>query len=628
MAGKPIHVIRAQAGLDIQPLVQGLNQASQRVKQFATESKQAMDTSGASTLDTLRMLGYSGGKNAASIPGGPSPQAKQAAQAQQDLNDQMERTRRLLKENERLRQQRINTLSVTSSILRKVRSQQEAANSLEQQAALLKRSLMSAEDAHAGRILRYSQMLQKQQISLRQYNAAVQQSVKVMQASRGGFGAMSGAMTQASFAVEDFLQVMTMGGGLNMALQSASNNLTMVMRSLPIFQGLIGSIATATLPIMLLALSQYVMKMFEAKEKTRDLADELSQLRQEMERVEKHRKQAQTFEQEAESISQLETSDAARQEYMEGQKQVRTLEQDVAAALKNSREEMVDITAGYQDMEVAVKSAFESQRNQLKGLGSFGATVEDFARIREEEAHQVNQLKDAYDRMNQSMREAETEQQARAALSIYHTQLKMIKGTEQETARIGALLTNPEAMKNFQELFNLQTQLKDEQNLQEQRAERHNELLRQETAEKQKQAMIEQQRLQARQKEELFLIRATDEERERFGILKDMLQFSDIDSLQFQDQMTQQQFMASQQFLQAQIAATQRQLQELESAQDSPTFRGRLEQDAFQAQADAFKQVFEAKAEKPNPQIDQTNRKLDTLIDLQQRLPTTITVVP
>ena len=617
MAGKSIHVIRAQAGLDIQPLVQGLNQASQRVRQFATESKEAMETGGGSTLDTLKMLG-----------GGPSPQAKQATQAQQDLNDQMERTRQLLKENEKLRQQRINTLSVTSRVLKEIRTQQAAANNLEQQAAVLKRSLMSAEDAHAGRLLRYSQMLQKQQISLRQYNAAVQQSTRVMNASRGGFGAMSGAMTQASFAVEDFLQVMSMGGGLNMALQSASNNLTMVMRSLPIFQGLLGGIATATLPILLLALSQYVMKLFESKEKTRDLSDELSQLRQEMERVEKHRKQAQTFEQESEAISQLETASAAQQEYIEGQKNLRTLEQDVAAGLKNSREELVDVTSGYQDMEKSVKQAFEAQRNHLKGMGSFGASVEDFAKITEEEAHQVGQLKDAYDRMNQSLRTATTEQQAQAALSLYHTQLKMIKGTEQETARIGALLTNTEAMKNFQDLFELQTQLNDEQQLQEQRAQKYNELLRQETLEKQKQAMLEQQKLQARQREELFLIRATDAEKERFGILKSMLAFSDIESTQFQDQMTQQQFMASSAFLQAQVDATRRQLQDLETQQQSdPVIRGALEQDAFKAQAEAFKQIFEAKAEKPNPQIDATNQKLQTLIDLQQRLTSVIKIV-
>jgi hypothetical protein len=224
-------------------------------------------------------------------------------------------------------------------------------------------------------------------------------------------------------------------------------------------------------------------------------------------------------------------------------------------------------------------------------------------------------------------------------------QLGQIKNIEEARLRIGEYLASISALQGMKEERNRMRALQQSEELEEfaERREKAEQdrvanLREQEEIEKRRlnqlkqeeaiQRQIDAQKLQARQREELYLIRATDEQRERFSLLKGMLKFSDIDSLDFNGQMTAQQFMASQAFLQAQMQATQSQLRKLsEERQADPITKGSLEQDAFRAQAEAFKQVFELSTPAKNPQIDDTNRKLQTLVDLYQKLRTVVEIV-
>ena len=101
-----------------------------------------------------------------------------------------------------------------------------------QMEALRNRS-RTAEEHHQRRMLQYQELRRRNIITEAELAeaAALSQQMLTQQTMTGGFGGATGALTQLSFAAEDFLQVMAMGGGVNMALMSASNNLTMVARA-------------------------------------------------------------------------------------------------------------------------------------------------------------------------------------------------------------------------------------------------------------------------------------------------------------------------------------------------------------------------------------------------------------
>jgi hypothetical protein len=111
-----------------------------------------------------------------------------------------------------------------------------------------------------------------------------QQQAQVAIANGGAAGAQSSrnfaaAMTQASYGAEDFIQVMSMGGGLNTALMSASNNLSMVTRSLLGTSGAMASIAGFGVPLVLIGtglLVRYLMQEADALGKVKERYEALN----------------------------------------------------------------------------------------------------------------------------------------------------------------------------------------------------------------------------------------------------------------------------------------------------------------------------------------------------------------
>jgi len=222
---------------------------------------------------------------------------------------------------------------------------------------------------------------------------------------------------------------------------------------------------------------------------------------------------------------------------------------------------------------------------------------------------------------------------------ILAKQLEGIVSLDEARLRIGEYLSSianleglraeRERMRALQQSDELRDYAKEKQRLDQERIAAEKEIEDIENRRMAELKKMEEERLRARQKEELFLITANEKERERYGLLKEMLEFSDIDPTTFSDRMTKEEFNASQAFLQAQIQATRSQLNELkEKTEDRDTVpKGTLEQDVFKAQSEAFKQMMEAKEPERNPQIDDTNRKLDTLNDLMGRLRAVIEIV-
>lgn len=631
MAGKPIHVIRAQAGLDIQPLVQGLNQASQRVKQFATKSKQAMETSGASTLDTLRMLGYSGGKNAKSIPGGPSERTVQLKK-QQEEEEKLWRIQQARARDER---RNADMAKLNADIADRQRNAARESMALDRQAAAVKAMLTTEEERHNARVKQYDNLLKNNRLTVQQHAAAVKMSVNALRAQSGGFSNVHGVMMQASFAVEDFTQVLLMGGGLNMALMSASNNITMLLHSSGMITSVWGTLGVSTIPLVLSGVNALVQSMNNSQDSLEDytskLTDYFSDLNKEIQRENslfEFRRQLINIPREVQEIKTLE---------------------EAYKRLNKLKEEEIAIEQRRQTVERRESRTIEKMLTSRQELVELQEKF--FATARERVLFQSSQAGMAGDPHTQKLITELTKEQAEQAEIVVRRrellaeQLEQIKNIEEARLRIGEYLASISALQGMKEERNKMRALQQSEELEEfaERREKAEQdrvanLREQEEIEKRRLKQLEQeeaiqrqidaQNLRARQREELFLIKATDEQRERFNLLKGMLKFSDIDSLGFSGQMTAQQFMASQAFLQAQIQATQSQLEKLsEEQQVDQITKGSLEQDAFRAQAEAFKQVFELRTPARNPQIDDTNRKLDTLVDLYRKLRTVVEIV-
>lgn len=126
--------------------------------------------------------------------------------------------------------------------------------------------------------------------------------------------------------------------------------------------------------------------------------------------------------------------------------------------------------------------------------------------------------------------------------------------------------------------------------------------------------LTEQQKmaLDAKRQEMMFSMTASDEEKAaaEFERQRQEFVFGDMDIMG----PTFDQIKADQAFLLAAQKQTQQQIEKLQTF-TSPEYLGALQQDAFKAQAEAFKQIDKARQEKPNPQLERQINLLNRIHD-------------
>jgi len=544
------------------------------------------------------------------------------------LREQMQSSQQQINEEEKLHRLRVARAAderrEAESRAFNERVAQEARNKdieLTKAATAVKESLITAEQRHNAKVALYDTLLSKNKITQVEHAAAVQMSANALRAQQSGFGNLHGVMMQASFAVEDFTQVLMMGGGLNMALMSASNNITMMLHSTGMIKSVWGTLAISSIPLLLSGISKLVESMKEEEETLEDYTSRLSEyfshVNQELQREIELLK----FGRELVNIS-AEVNE------------IKTLE-EAQRRLNKLKEEQLRIE---QELSIRQKKDDDIVRNMLSSEGSLR---------KERKSESVKHTQDMFtlnpysfeDDLAASLEYAKNTDYVISRQKILAKQLEGIVSLDEARLRIGEYLSSianleglraeRERMRALQQSDELRDYAKEKQRLDQERIAAEKEIEDIENRRMAELKKMEEERLRARQKEELFLITANEKERERYGLLKEMLEFSDIDPTTFSDRMTKEEFNASQAFLQAQIQATRSQLNELkEKTEDRDTVpKGTLEQDVFKAQSEAFKQMMEAKEPERNPQIDDTNRKLDTLNDLMGRLRAVIEIV-
>lgn len=437
----------------------------------------------------------------------------------------------------------------------------------------------------------------------------------LMVRQQGGFGGASMAIGQASYAVEDFIQVLSMGGGLNMALMSASNNLSMVARSALGTSVAMSAVAGIGVPAVLIGLGFLIRSFGESKNAAEELTKQLGETRRELDHIAK--------------MSNIDLAQKFRMEDILGM----TDRGAVASELVSTNRELERMQKNLVDLEQQQQGTRKSLREALfggeKGQAQFEEQLQslmamklkqadDFERVlglnKDATRRNVEALQSAYLSLKDALDADNFTEAIRLATELenkYH-ELTIGEANTYDTARSSLyyLLNDQERLNEFKKQMLEDGRTEEEINKQIAGAKKEIQKLEEQSAKlAREKAEAAARELNARQEEELFMLRATEHQKAVFELQKQQEQFlgpqnfpAGIDGM-IEMGMAAQQNMA---FLLAQQDALRKEL----SALGVIKVQGGMEQNAFDAQAKAFEQVFTAATQKPNPQIERTNALL------------------
>lgn len=445
--------------------------------------------------------------------------------------------------------------------------------------------------------------------------AQVDTALRVSNAA-GGFGGAAMAIGQASYAAEDFIQVLTMGGGLNMALMSASNNLSMVIRALLGTGAVMSAIAGVAVPAVLIGFGAFIRHMMETEEQANATSEALRKIAEDFDRVRDANRRAAQQEallrsiKDADSVNAIENIRNQQQEEMN-----RLLEEEKAlqAELARLRKE-AEHAAG---QGVPLDTLLQDIRNRMeRAAQSTGDNPEEL--IRREQAR----LKTAYENLQTALaagNEGDIIVSARAYRDVLNDQVDLFgllgeSATKHALARVNALLAEENALASLKEAYGEEAEIKeiiaDREKALEESKLRHIQLM-------EEAAKAERQRLQMIQDEIRFRMTANDLQRDQIDIQKQLSEFLGIagpnpmQGMDFND-MSAAQVTQSKEFLEMMWRSLKQQREDILNEQRKVTPTGGLEQDVLQAQADAFKQMMEAQ-NKEDPQLASIDRKMSQI---------------
>ena len=470
----------------------------------------------------------------------------------------------------------------------------------------------------------------RQQQAQRVGNAVMQQGADTARI-------MTGVFTQASFAAEDFIQGIAFGDVRN-ALLGASNNLTMVVRGLVQAGTAAGGTAAAlagmvgwlvAIPAAVVGLGSYILWLNRAKADTRELEQALSDLNEQWLKFERLSTINRQGRREAASIGRTSTSEAADAkaaellaERVEMEKELADVQNKVARqnreifehtmgganALKELKDQIAKTIAFGSEEEIAAAR----RMNQLLEDASAASEAGDFAGM-VAAMREINNLAsdgalrnwtewvddlasfDALQKLfNSGVLGTFFEGAGDDLDALAAVQKALADSTLELTAAERELLLNAEnilkAKLKAQELFAVE--------------ERHRRLM-----------------LQLAQDEIRFQLQATDAQKEAADIQNQLAQFLGVDNpnpMQGLDpnDMSAEQARQSAEFLELMWRNLDRQKKEILEEKQRVTPVGGLEQNTFQAQADAFKQVLEATNREEDPQLTRLIRLQEAANDL------------
>ena len=422
------------------------------------------------------------------------------------------------------------------------------------------------------------------------------------QMSMNAFGGATGAMTQLSFAAEDFVQVLSMGGGLNMALMSASNNLTMVARAMIPATSAFAGFAAFAIPMVLIGLGSLVQYLFRAKDASERLRHELDLIRntgsEDFDLGLRSRQR--NFEQ---MLKDMQESSRAEKQIQDLKAKQVDLEEELAVKRRNA---MREISAQVGSTEQGIRAIKEQYAYARAAIDSH----EEIIKLMERENQAIQQYSDARKKlMGTQINNAE---EAGRALAQFMRDVEGIPGID--TSNISEIMADLESgtLGSFEAIRQALEEINKLQENQKDVQERLKELKEEEAQRQAGELKAEQDRLEAKREQLLLMMKMNDEQKKMYDLRQRQQEFVGFDpqaagvgfgfagvaGAAANAAMQQQADQLGLQFLIAEQARLQKEMQD---AVQQPPVAGKMEQSAFQAQADAMRQVAEA-----------ANRKTDT----------------
>lgn len=594
--------------------------------------------------------------------------------AQNEANKQQKEAERLA-EAERARLAQLNQERIKAeTLIHRIRRQQNEANAANKQAAQILAMLQTPQEAHNARLVIFKDLLTRGKINQDQFNAAVKQSEGVMRSSAAGAGKMAGVLAQLSFGIEDFAQGVVMGD-LRSALLGASNNMTMVARGLIDMAGetkiagmavgkFVGIVAGAV--AVGAGLAYYLNWLSQAIRDTRSLSDALRDATMGFDKLAITRNRITAVERERIEIRRIKDLDTlARKEEDLAQRQIEN-ERDLLAArnkgsvkaneiinqMMGGAEARADIENMLAKMESSgneevARAAIELQKNianaqRLISEGNADTAIAEMRKVFEflnsESSRAFAKLFMLGGASREDINSIFFDRTALNALEEYFQKDAFFAGESAEKLRE----IREQALRIAEE-----GEAAEREKAQIQAAAIEIELRRRELQEERlaavrEETLLTQKQAESQKSELLFLITATEHQKELLRLKKETEAFAGgpppaVPGLGFGGiaagiggLMNNMAFdMAAEerriQFLEAQRQQLQQELNTLMQKEVKPA--GQLEQNAFQAQADAFKQIVENMSNKPNPQVTRIIN-LITSIDAALRNSGVIKVVP
>ena len=437
--------------------------------------------------------------------------------------------------------------------------------------------------------------------TIRQQQATVSLNA-TQQMSMNAFGGATGAMTQLSFAAEDFVQVLSMGGGLNMALMSASNNLTMVARAMIPATSAFAGFAAFAIPMVLIGLGSLVQYLFRAKDASERLRHELDLIRntgsEDFDLGLRSRQR--NFEQ---MLKDMQESSRAEKQIQDLKAKQVDLEEELAVKRRNA---MREISAQVGSTEQGIRAIKEQYAYARAAIDSH----EEIIKLMERENQAIQQYSDARKKlMGTQINNAE---EAGRALAQFMRDVEGIPGID--TSNISDIMADLESgtLGSFEAIRQALEEINKLQENQKDVQERLKELKEEEAQRQAGELKAEQDRLEAKREQLLLMMKMNDEQKKMYDLRQRQQEFVGFDpqaagvgfgfagvaGAAANAAMQQQADQLGLQFLIAEQARLQKEMQD---AVQQPPVAGKMEQSAFQAQADAMRQVAEA-----------ANRKTDT----------------
>jgi hypothetical protein len=404
-----------------------------------------------------------------------------------------------------------------------------------------------------------------------------------------------------------------MGGGLNMALMSASNNLSMVVRALAGTSGAMAAIAGFGVPAVLIGVGALVRGLMEEEEQANKTADALRNT--------------------ADAVDELFDAHDRQYKHQNALDEIRRIEtmEGIMAKINQQEKERNDLLEKQERLEAKL-AALREKASELSGTGAslanLGNDIAQQIANGNPEASQaeidalikekVSELELVYKSLQEAITSGTEEEILRAAkqyeqvLSQYTFMNGAFSGEFIDAAheRIAALLKEEGAVRAIKDAYTeeaagqeeISNILKEIEDAEKRRIEIADTIARQQA-----------DALKAAQEEYLLKLRMTEAERELYDLRKAQEEFMGPAAsriMRGEGPLQEADQDAAMAFLEGQRDALRK---DLEALVPEIIVKAGLEQSAMDAQAKAFDQMLQASAKKPDPQIERTNRLLESI---------------